>query len=372
MAEKKLPGLLFIVQLPPPLHGASIMNSHIVKSKIIAAGFRTEIVNLHFAENVSELGKFSFSKVYLTFVYAIEIVRKVIILRPSLVYFNLTPKGFAFYRDAFYVFLLKMFRRRIVLHLQSKGIRESTDRNPSLKLLYRMVLRNTFIICLSPRLTDDFDHVYGSEPYFVPNGLENQSSLFKGGHKPKEKVPAILYLSHYLRSKGVLVLIEALGILKRSGFLFTARIAGPPADLTIEDLEKAVAEENLQDMVAVTGPKYGEEKISEFRNADIFVFPTYNEVFGLVLLEAMQSGLPVVTTFEGAIPDIVSDNITGYLVEAREPDLLAEKLALLVGDPDLRHKMGHAGLERFLEKYTLDKFEENIRATITTILKTNV
>ena len=145
MPDKESPRLLFIVQLPPPLHGASLINSYILNSNLIRSNFNIETVNLHFAESIQELGKFSIKKVFRTFIYCFEIVKKVIKHKPDLVYFNLTPKGFAFYRDAFYVFILKLLRRKIVFHLQSKGIKENIRQSNIKKQLYKLVFKNTDI-----------------------------------------------------------------------------------------------------------------------------------------------------------------------------------------------------------------------------------
>lgn len=367
MSETHKPRILFIVQLPPPLHGASMMNSHIVGSRVIKEHFDTETVNLHFAEHIKDLGKFTIGKLVNTFGYGWEIFRKALKFKPDLVYFNLTPKGFAFYRDAFYTIILKLLGREIVFHLQSKGVSENVSAGSAKKFLYRMVFRNTSIICLSPKLTDDFDRVFNGKIYFVPNGIEQQDNT-----APSEKensVPVILYLSHLLKTKGILVLTEALKILKDNGHDFRARLVGPPADLSIGDVQKDIDEKGLTGIAELTGPKYGEEKYAEFREADIFTFPTYYEVFGLVLLEAMQFGLPVVASIEGAIPDIVIDTETGFLVEKQNPAALAERLGQLISDNDLRHRLGSNGLRRFRENYTIDRFESNVADTIHTILK---
>lgn len=360
--------ILFLGQFPPPVHGASIMNSYVINSEVIRSNFNIDFVNLQFAKSIKELGKFSFLKVFKAFFYGFKIVKRVITQRPDLVYFNLTPTGFAFYRDAFYVFLLKLLRRKIVFHLHSKGIKKNANKSFLKKYLYTWVFKNTHVICVSKSLTDDIAEVYKSTPFIVPNGIQVRPQSNEMKHHLNGSIPQILYLSHYLRNKGILVLIEAMGILNNQGYLFNARLIGPPADLTIEFLENIITNQNLTEVVKVIGPLYGEDKFLEFQKADIFVFPTYNDVFGLVNLEAMQYSLPVISTFEGGIPEIVIDGETGFLVETQNAQMLAEKIAILLKDKDLRIKMGMKGYIRFLNNFTLNHFENNMNRTFQAIL----
>lgn len=114
-------------------------------------------------------------------------------------------------------------------------------------------------------------------------------------------------------------------------------------------------------MVTYVGRKVREEKEAFFRQADIFVFPTYYETFGLVNLEAMEYKLPVISTNEGGIPDIVKDGENGLICEKQNPVSLADCIAKLLDDEELRVKMGNAGYEKFCREFTLDKFENRMR-----------
>ncbi len=76
---------------------------------------------------------------------------------------------------------------------------------------------------------------------------------------------------------------------------------GAPFDVTIEMLEKMINKHNLTENAKVTGPMVGHNKYQQLQQADLFVFPTYNEAFPLVILEAMQFRLPVISTFEWQI-----------------------------------------------------------------------
>ena len=89
--------------------------------------------------------------------------------------------------------------------------------------------------------------------------------------------------------------------------------------------------------------------------ADLFVLPSLWEGFGLVLLEAMNAGLPVVGTRRGAIPEVVRDGETGLLVPPKDPEALATALIRLLCHPDRARTMGRLGLSRLRREFDLDR-----------------
>ena len=75
----------------------------------------------------------------------------------------------------------------------------------------------------------------------------------------------------------------------------------------------------------------------------------------LTLLEGMSSGLPVVATRVGGIPEIVDDGVNGFLVQSKNPEAIAERILDLNADPELRRRLGDAARETVLERYTAEK-----------------
>lgn len=95
----------------------------------------------------------------------------------------------------------------------------------------------------------------------------------------------------------------------------------------------------------------------------MFVFPSYyyNECFPLVILEAMEQWLPVISTNEGGIPDEVFNGQTGYTVEKNDPNTLADSMERLFINPELGVQMGKAGRKLFEERFTEAVFEKRMK-----------
>ncbi len=185
------------------------------------------------------------------------------------------------------------------------------------------------------------------------------------------EAPRLLFLSNLIVSKGIYVLLEACQRLKERGVAFHCDyVGGESKEVTGEQFRKAIAERGLEDCVIYHGPQYGADKDRAFRRADIFVFPTFydNECFPLVLVEAMQYRLPIVTTPEGGILDIVTDGVNGLVCKQQDVDSLVEALTTLLADAALRREMGERGHARYLKEMTLEAFERSFAELLKSVV----
>ncbi|HTY14007.1 MAG TPA: glycosyltransferase family 4 protein [Candidatus Omnitrophota bacterium] len=107
----------------------------------------------------------------------------------------------------------------------------------------------------------------------------------------------------------------------------------------------------LSDRVRFTG--FQKAPASALAQVDIVCVPSIFEPFGMVAVEAMAAGRPVIASNTGGLRDIIEDGATGYLVEPKNPEAIADKLRLLCSDPELRKKLGTAARERARTKFSV-------------------
>ncbi len=171
-----------------------------------------------------------------------------------------------------------------------------------------------------------------------------------------------LFLGNLMEEKGILVLLDACSELKQRGKHFMCTFVGAAKDVALHEMKEHVKQRRLEDCVMIYGPAYGEEKAKILEEVDALVFPTFyhNECFPFVILEAMQQALPVISTSEGAIPDMVIHEQTGILVERRNVSALSSAMLWLIDNPHLAKEMGKAGKDLYNQSFTEERFIDTV------------
>lgn len=179
----------------------------------------------------------------------------------------------------------------------------------------------------------------------IYNGLSPvpKQAGFAGWDDPRLKV---FFTGRFDRQKGLDVLMKA-------AELAPDRIVVRCAGASVVDKGASLA---MPPNVELLGWLTEEEIVGQLACAEIVAVPSRWEGFGLVAIEAMRAGLPVVASRIGGLPEVVLDGVTGYLVLPDDPQALLG--ALLADGPDARKQKGEAGRERFLELFTSDRSAE--------------
>ena len=358
------PEILFICPLPPPVHGSSIVSQSIKDSAVLNEAFEMDFINLSTSRKVEEIGTQSwmlYAKKVLRFIgIYTSTLWKLTIHRYDLCYLAITCHGVGFLKDAPFVLLCKLFGRKVVIHQHNKGMAKDV-RRPVYRWLLPLVYKNAKVILLSWHLYPDIEKVVKRENVMIcPNGIK--PTVNPDFQRTPNKIPHILFLSNLLIDKGVLVLLDALKILKDKGYSFVCDFVGSETkDIDAARFAKEVEERELNSLAIYHGRKYGEEKDVYFKQAEAFVLPSFNEAFPLVNIEAMEYKLPIVSTNVGGIPDEVVDGENGFIIKDKDAQSLADALCKLLGDESLRQKMGENGYQKFEEKFTAMCFENKIQ-----------
>lgn len=359
---KDKPILICLLHLPPPIHGSSMVGKWIRESKIINSTFHCKYVNLLASKNVSDSGHVSLYKLVGFVKTCFQLLGILLYNRPALSYLALSTTGLAFYKDVLIIFLLKLFRIKRIFHLHNKGIKIASKVRIN-KILYQYIFKNSIVIILSESLYKDIeDYVPYKNVRICPNGIAEKPASIVSQNINKTIVQ-ILFLSNLIKSKGVFILLEALAILKKRMIKFKAVFVGSEADISTSNFNEEINRLNLLSEVSYLGKKFGQDKEVILQQSNILAFPTFysKECLPLVLLEAMQYGLPIISCPEGGIPDVVKDGVNGYLVAQKDSVALADRLEELIKDPELRTTMGENGRQVFKEKFTLSIFEKRLK-----------
>jgi glycosyltransferase involved in cell wall biosynthesis len=320
------------------------------------------MIELDFAKDLKSLRRFTLSKVISFLRIRKKLISKLEEYRPDFVYFSFMPVGWGIWRDMVFIRSIRKAGVKTVYHLHNRGIQKNS-RFWLYRKIYNYVFNNSRIIHLSPGLLRNEIISTGIEPEFsiaIGNGIE--SINFKSPVTAPGKF-RVLFVSNLFPGKGIYLLPRILSQVLYTDPDIQFRVVG---DFMRREYErcfrKELARNNIGDQLILTGAKTGVEKWNEYASADIFIFPSMfkMECFPLVIIEAMQAGLPIVSSRIGAIPEIISHGQHGFLVDEGDTEGFARYIMELHGNKERRIKMGEESGKKFRDEHTLEKMEKEI------------
>ena len=186
--------------------------------------------------------------------------------------------------------------------------------------------------------------------YLVPDAETLLKSLSTNKVKNLDlKQPIFLYVGRITARKGIKTLLEACAILKKQGYSdYTLLIVGKGDQQ--EELEAFIREQDFSEQVNWVGwVDYGSLG-AYFQQADIFVFPTFEDVWGMVVPEAMVFGKPVLCSNGAASCELIVEGENGYIFDPSNAKELAEKMQVFLDNPDLVESMGERSRQLISQK----------------------
>jgi glycosyltransferase involved in cell wall biosynthesis len=196
-----------------------------------------------------------------------------------------------------------------------------------------------------------------------PIDLEAWDAEFLRAAREPRPRPVVLSVARMYPRKRMGDLLRAAAIIRAGIPDVQVRIVGRGPEH--EALGRLHGELGLGDSVALLGDVSRERLAAEYINADLFCLPSVQEGFGIVFLEAMAAGLPVVACRAAAVPEVVLDGMTGVLAPPRDPAALARAIEDLLRQPERRKVLGDEGRRRvaaFTTKRVAERFLDAVRS----------
>lgn len=357
MADSK--NILFIGAPPPPYHGQAVITQIVFETEF--ASIKPTFYEARFSEELSSVGGFSFKKLRVLLQVWFTMVKYVIKeSNPELYYCAGSANTVPFLRDVILLVTVgKLFKKRFI-HYHSGGLPEWLTEKSWRSILGKRAYgggSTTSIAC--SRFVDVPEGGLGVRE--LPNGLsvplpkltcsDNEATTF-------------LYVGGLRETKGLRVLLKAAENLKKKEAAFHLNIAGE----WVSEEEKricleGVSKELLNGNVSFLGRLTGDDKWKVFNEASVFVFPTFyeSENMPLVVIEALGSGLPVISTNWRSIPSLVMEGKTGFLVNPQDDSALAERMEWTINNSDQIESMRSEARAQYEQYYSEEAFKSNLR-----------
>ena len=371
------PKLLVIGPLPPPLSGPEVVTKNLIESRTLNDRYEVIHLNTTVRKSNHAKGKLDALMIWAFISYLFRFVCCLIITHPDYVLYlptSATLKGWT--RDGMTMLLSRSFGVKLVVLFQGGHFRYFYDslRGSIRTLIGWLIRRCHLVLAQADTLKRQFTGIIPEERVgTLFNSIDTEFfAAFEPVPQRSGSPVKILFVGHLSYAKGYCDLLKTLpdltarydvrfqcmGVVNRvERNVFFNQLTGER--LSYEDpqecFEKYVDATGLTQHVELLGGEvHGVDKINVFREADIFVLPSYSEGFSTAILEAMAAALPVVVTRVGAVPDVIQEGVNGYIIAPGDVGALRDRLERLILDRDLRLTIGKRNRDKCREEFLIE------------------
>lgn len=351
---------------PPPYGGQAVMIQALLDSRSkMFPDYQWSVAPVRFSRGLAENGKFRARKLWHLFSLISRVISVRLSQQPRILYYSPAgPTTLPVLRDIVVLCIIRPMFPLTIFHFHAGGVSHVYTRLPTIaRYFYRRAYWNADLgIKVSKSAPDDPANLRARATLIIPNGVHDLAAGRRA--LSHQGVPRILFVGLLRESKGVLVLVKALQVLAGRDLRPALRLVGElESDAFADTLRARIDEYGLAEQVVFSGVLVGEAKADAYEAADILCFPTFfeSETFGLVAVEAMTFGLPVVATRWRGLVDVVEHEQTGLLVSPGDPSGLADALERLITNPEEARLMGSRGRTRYEQLFTINRHLEAMR-----------
>ena len=360
------PTILLLGKLPPPLIGPAIATNIILNSSL-KEQFNLVHFDTRINTEVATMGKWSLGKFFKTLKHYQEFKKLIQTTQPQIILVPISQTTMGFYKDARFISIGAKYTK-VIVQLRGSNFNNwlSSAGSSTNNFVKKTLKKCAGVIVLGNNLKHLFKDYFTDEHIFVvPNGANYELQT------KNTTALNVLYLANFLPSKSFDDVLKALVILKEKGITnFKFQAAGAWDNETFKQRCLAIIEKNQLTNVELFPPQSGAAKMQLFANAAVFVFcPKMPEGHPWVIVEAMANGLPIIATDQGAIIESVIDGKNGVIVPAESPEKIAEKLALLINDAELRNQFSVNSKQFYNANFTEEKMVENLAKVLNKVLE---
>lgn len=265
----------------------------------------------------------------------IKFIFRLILFNPDVILLNPSLGKSAIVRDNIFLKITSFFKKKVVIHIH--GWDKTYADNMNKKRFIKTFNKASLVLVLA----DDFKKQLKDWGITIPIELTTtkvDDNLLKNfdPYQRNGLVKNILFLARIEKTKGIYEAIDTFTILKQKYIYLELTIVGDGDELF--EAQQYVSENGISD-VLFTGRLNGDALIDVFKNADLYLFPSFGEGMPTSVLEAMAFGLPVFTRNVGGLPDFFEDGKMGFITDSLNAEDFADAMILYIEDVELTREV---------------------------------